>query len=487
MTFDQYAAIAIFAGAYVLIATERVHRVAAAMGGAGLMLALRLTDGETAYRSEDAGIDWNVIFLLLGMMMIVGVIKQTGLFEYLAISAAQRSRGRPYALMVLLVVITAVASALLDNVTTVLLIAPVTFLVCDRLDLPVVPFLIAEIMASNIGGTATLIGDPPNIIIASRADLTFNDFLVNLAPVVVILMLVYVVVIRVMFRKAFTVSPDHVDSVMQMSPRAEIKDSGLWSRACSCWRWCLSGFMLQTTLHLEPSVVALLGAGILLLISHVTTYEALAEVEWETLAFFGGLFVMVGALVDTGVIGKIAENLAEASGGRLFLTTVIVLFASFVLSGLVDNIPYVAAMAPIVGSLVAGHGEDGTVLWWALALGVRPRRQRDRRRRQRERRRARHRGQAWSADLVLGVHEVRPGHHDPVDDDRAALPVAALLRAHLTSRGPSARGRSGGASRRCRRRRTRPSRPSGCWRPTAGSAISAAISSGRPMRPMADG
>ncbi len=214
MTFDQYAAIAIFAGAYVLIATERVHRVAAAMGGAGLMLALRLTDGETAYRSEEAGIDWNVIFLLLGMMMIVGVIKQTGLFEYLAIAAAQRARGRPYVLMVLLVVITAIASALLDNVTTVLLIAPVTFLVCDRLDLPVVPFLIAEIMASNIGGTATLIGDPPNIIIASRADLTFNDFVVNLAPVVVILLLVFLIVIRVMFRKSFTVSPDHVDSVM---------------------------------------------------------------------------------------------------------------------------------------------------------------------------------------------------------------------------------------------------------------------------------
>ncbi|MEO6605404.1 MAG: ArsB/NhaD family transporter [Aeromicrobium sp.] len=369
MTFDQYAAIAIFAGAYVLIATERVHRVAAAMGGAGLMLALRLIDGETAYRSEEAGIDWNVIFLLLGMMMIVGVIKQTGLFEYMAIAAAQRAKGRPYYLMVLLVVITALASALLDNVTTVLLIVPVTFLVCDRLDLPVVPFLIAEVLASNIGGTATLIGDPPNIIIASRADLTFNDFILNLAPAVVILMLAFLVVIRFMFRKSFIVSPDHVDSVMAMSPRAEIKDGVLLVKCMVVLALVLAGFIMQTTLHLEPSVVALLGAGVLLLITKVTTYEALAEVEWETLAFFGGLFVMVGALVDTGVIEKVAEQLADASGGKLLLATVIVLLASFVLSGLVDNIPYVAAMSPIVANLVADFGSDGRVLWWALALG----------------------------------------------------------------------------------------------------------------------
>lgn len=369
MTFDQYAAIAIFAVAYVLIATERVHRVAAAMGGAGLMLALRLIDGETAYRSEEAGIDWNVIFLLLGMMMIVGVIKQTGLFEYMAIAAAKRARGRPYALMVLLVIITALASSLLDNVTTVLLIAPVTFLVCDRLDLPVVPFLIAEILASNIGGTATLIGDPPNIIIASRANLTFNDFIINLAPVVVILLIVFLVVMRVMFRKAFTVSPDHVDAVMAMSPRAEIKDKRLLVKSIAVLGLVLVGFILQTTLELEPSVVAMLGAGVLLLITHVTTYEALAEVEWETLAFFGGLFVMVGALVDVGVIELIAEQLADASGGKLLLAMVIVLIASFILSGLVDNIPYVAAMAPIVGSLVSDFGSDGRVLWWALALG----------------------------------------------------------------------------------------------------------------------
>ncbi|WP_246291209.1 SLC13 family permease [Lentzea indica] len=196
MSWTALLSVAVFVGAYILIATERVHRVAAALGGAALMLALRLTDGETAFHSLDAGVDWNVVFLLLGMMIIVGVIKQTGLFEFLAIAAAKRAKGRPFAVLAMFVVITGVASAALDNVTTVLLIAPVTFLVCDRLALNPIPFLIAEVMASNIGGTATLIGDPPNIIIASRSGLSFNDFLIHLAPFIVVLMIVFVVVCR---------------------------------------------------------------------------------------------------------------------------------------------------------------------------------------------------------------------------------------------------------------------------------------------------
>ena len=192
-----------FVAAYVLIATERIHRVAAALCGAAAMVVLGVVDAQVAFFSEQTGVDWNVIFLLLGMMVIVSVMKQTGVFEYLAIWAAKRTRGRPFATMVLLVLITAVASALLDNVTTVLLIAPVTLLVCDRLGLPPVPFLIAEALASNIGGTATLIGDPPNIIIASRAGLSFNDFLVNLAPVIVLVLVVFLGLCRVLFRSAF--------------------------------------------------------------------------------------------------------------------------------------------------------------------------------------------------------------------------------------------------------------------------------------------
>ena len=271
--------------------------MAAALGGAAAMLVCGFTDGATAYHSETAGVDWNVIFLLLGMMVIVGVIKQTGLFEFLAIFAVKRARGRPYVVLAIFVVITALASALLDNVTTVLLIAPVTFLVCDRLALNPVPYLIAEVLASNIGGTATLIGDPPNIIIGSRAGLSFNDFLVNLGPFIVILLVVFVALCRWMFRDAFRTDPERVAAVMALSERAAIANRRLLVQSLAVLLLVLAGFTLHTTLHMEPSVVALLGAGLLVLISRVTTAEALADVEWETLVFFTGLFVMVGALV----------------------------------------------------------------------------------------------------------------------------------------------------------------------------------------------
>jgi len=371
VTVTQTAALVVFACAYFLIATERIHRVAAALGGAALMLALGLTDGQAAYYSEHAGIDWNVIFLLLAMMMIVGVIKRTGLFEYLAIYAVKRARGRPFAVMTLLVVITAVASAALDNVTTVLLIAPVTFLVCERLGLPPTPYLIAEVMASNIGGTATLIGDPPNIIIASRAGLSFNDFLVNLAPFVVVMLAVFVLMTRVMFRSAFTAHPDRVAEVMALEEREAIRDVRLLVQSLVVLGLVLVGFVLHTVLDYEPSVVALLGAGALVTVSKVTTEDAIADVEWETLVFFMGLFVMVGALVETGVIEKLAHGLADATGGHLLAATMLLLFVSLVLSGLVDNIPYVATMAPVVAVLAEGHpGDSGMVLWWSLALGA---------------------------------------------------------------------------------------------------------------------
>lgn len=371
MTFTQIVALVVFAGAYILIATERIHRVAAALGGAALMLALGLTSGKTAYYSSDAGIDWNVVFLLLGMMIIVGVIKRTGLFEYLAIAAVKKAGGRPFLVMAMLVVITAVASMMLDNVTTVLFIAPVTILVCDKLALPVAPYLIAEVMASNIGGTATLIGDPPNIIVASRAGLSFNDFLVNLAPFVVIMLIAFIAMTRIMFRHAFTFHPERVAEVMALSEREALRNKKLLIQSLVVLFFVLVGFILHTTLHFEPSVVALLGAGLLVLISRVTTEDAIADVEWETLVFFMGLFVMVGALVKTGVIGNFAHLLAQATGERLWVTTILLLLASLVLSGIVDNIPYVAVMAPVVGALAqaqpAGHT---SVLWWALLLGA---------------------------------------------------------------------------------------------------------------------
>ncbi|MEV0143400.1 MULTISPECIES: ArsB/NhaD family transporter [unclassified Nonomuraea] len=371
MTLTAWLALAVFLGAYTLIATEKVHRVAAALGGAGIMLVIHATAAGPAFFSESTGIDWNVVFLLLGMMIIVGVLKRTGVFEYLAIWAAKRARGRPYRLMVLLVVITASASALLDNVTTVLLVAPVTFLVCERLALPVAPFLIAEAMASNIGGTATLVGDPPNIIIASRAGLTFNDFLVHLAPLVVVLVAAFALLCRVLFRRAFRYDPARAAEIMALNEREAIADRRLLWQSLVVLGLVMAAFVLHPVLHYEPSIVALLGAGVLVALTPVTTEEALAEVEWPTLVFFAGLFVMVGALVHTGVIGEVARAAAGAAEGRPAATTMALLWGSAGLSAIVDNIPYVATMSPIVEQLVRASGEhQGQVLWWALALGA---------------------------------------------------------------------------------------------------------------------
>ncbi len=216
-----------FVAAYVLIATERIHRTAAALVGAAAMVLLGAANAETAFFSEETGVDWNVIFLLLGMMVIVSIVRRTGVFEYLAIWSAKKARGRPFVLMVMLVVLTAVASALLDNVTTVLLVAPVTMLVCERLDVPAAPYLIAEVMASNIGGTATLIGDPPNIIIASRADLSFNDFLVNLAPIVVVLMVVFIGLSWLLWGRFLPTHPERVEAVLRLDEKEAIRDHRL--------------------------------------------------------------------------------------------------------------------------------------------------------------------------------------------------------------------------------------------------------------------
>jgi len=364
------AAILIFLGAYVLLMTEWVHRTKVALVGAGLMLLLRITDSEGAFFAEDTGIDWNVLFLLLGMMVIVSVLRRTGVFEYVAIWAAKRARGKPYRLMVMLCVITATASAMLDNVTTILLIAPVTFLVCDRLALSVAPYLIAEVMASNIGGTATLVGDPPNIIIASRADLSFNDFLVHLAPIIVVVMVVFCLLCRWLFRRAFTYDAARAETVMALNEREAIKDALLLAKALGVLALVLVAFVLHPVLHYEPSIVALLGAGLLVLITDVTPGEAMDGVEWSTLVFFAGLFVMVGGLIRTDVIGEVSTWVADVTDGRLGVATMTLLGGSAVLSAIIDNIPYVTTMGPIVSDLAAGHGSEGHVLWWALALGA---------------------------------------------------------------------------------------------------------------------
>ncbi|MFG2026285.1 SLC13 family permease [Streptomyces sp. NPDC048825] len=369
--WQSWAAIVVFVATYGLIISEKIHRVGAALGGAALMLAIGATDDKSAFFSEHSGVDWNVIFLLLGMMMIVGVLKKTGMFEYLAIWSVKRAKAKPFRVMVMLIVITAMASALLDNVTTVLLIAPVTLLVCERLSLPAAPFLIAEVLASNIGGMATLVGDPPNIIIASRAGLTFNDFLVHLAPLSAILIVVLVALCRFLFRKSFVYDEARADEVMALEEREAIHDPRLLVQGLVVLALVVIGFVLHPVLHYEPSVVALLGAGLLIAISAVETGDVLGEVEWPTLAFFAGLFIMIGGLIETGVIGEVSKTLADAIGDNELGGSMLLLSASAVLSGIVDNIPYVATMAPITSDLVQSMGGSGNhVMWWALAIGA---------------------------------------------------------------------------------------------------------------------
>jgi Na+/H+ antiporter NhaD/arsenite permease-like protein len=365
-------AVVTFVIAYVLIATERVPKMVTALAGAGVILAFGVASSEDAFYSHDTGIDWDVIFLLLGMMIIVGILRQTGVFEYIAIWAAKRAKGSPFRVMVLLVLITAVASAMLDNVTTVLLIAPVTLLVCERLGVSPVPFLIAEVLASNIGGAATLIGDPPNIIIASRSGLTFNDFLVHMTPIAALAIAVLVAMLPLLFRGSFQGDPDRVADVMGLNEREAIKDRRLLIICGVVLTAVFIGFIGHAALHIEPSVVALLGAGILVLLSRSKPGDFMPSVEWETLLFFAGLFVMIGALVKTGVIGQIAEAAARATGGDPLTATMLILFVSALLSGVVDNIPYTAAMSPIVLQLTQGIADpaQADALWWSLAIGA---------------------------------------------------------------------------------------------------------------------
>jgi Na+/H+ antiporter NhaD/arsenite permease-like protein len=371
MSTTAWASVAVFVVAYALIATERIHRVAAALGGAVLMLLIGATDAEHAFFSEESGIDWNVIVLLLGMMLIVAVMRRTGAFEYIAIFAAKRAGGRPFRVMAILVLVTAVASAFLDNVTTVLLVAPVTFLVCERLGVPAAPFLIAEALASNIGGTATLVGDPPNIIVASRGGLSYNDFLIHLAPIVALLVVVYLVLCRFLFRSSFRYDPQRAAQIAVLSERDAIRDGRLLAVSLAVLALVTVAFVMQTVLGFDPSVVAIVGGLLLLALSRLNAEEVAADIEWPTLVFFVGLFVMVGALVNTGVIEQISKSAIEATEGRLFFASMVLLWGSAVMSAIVDNIPYVATISPVVADMVRADGtSQAQVLWWSLLLGA---------------------------------------------------------------------------------------------------------------------
>lgn len=365
-------ALVIFAVAFVLIATERVNKVLVVLVGAAIMAIGGLVPGAEVFFSERAGIDWNVIFLLLGMMIIVGVLRKTGLFEYLGIWAAKKSKAKPYRLMIMLMVITAIASPILDNVTIIMLVVPVTIVVCDRLEIRPQPYIIAEVLASNIGGAATLIGDPPNIIIASRAGLTFNDFIIHMTPIVAIVFVVFVVLSRVIFRKEFVYKPDRLASIMALDERRAITDARQLVRCLVILALVIVAFCLHSVIHAEPSVIALIGALAMVLVARVDIHDIVPEVEWPTLVFFGGLFVLVGGLVHTGVISTIGQWAVAAIGTNYFAASTILLFGSAVLGAFFDNIPYAATMAPIVEALVAQSSDvlANQHLWWAFALGA---------------------------------------------------------------------------------------------------------------------
>lgn len=364
-------AIAIFVLAYVLIASEKISRIAIALGGAAAMFVIGATDADKAFYSHETGIDWNVIFLLLGMMIIVGVIHKTGLFEFLAIKAIKKADGSPKKALVFLIILVAFASAILDNVTTILLAVPMTIIVCKQLNVNPIPFLLSEVFASNIGGASTLVGDPPNIIIASRAGLSFNDFLIHMAPLVIVAMFVITPMLVWMFRKDLVNTPEDRARIHEIDEFSYLKNPELLKKSLAVLSLVVVGFLAHSAIHTEPSVIALLGAGLLIAISGLKPVDYIQDVEWGTLVFFAGLFVMVGALVNVGALQMLSDYLAAQVAGKPELATGVLLVLSAVVSAIVDNIPYVATMSPVVADLSAAvPAQHGDVLWWALAFGA---------------------------------------------------------------------------------------------------------------------
>jgi Na+/H+ antiporter NhaD/arsenite permease-like protein len=335
------------------------------------MVIVGATDADAVFFSHDTGIDWNVIFLLLGMMIIVSVIHKTGFFEFLAIKAIKLAKGNPKTALVYLVVLVALASAILDNVTTILLAVPMTIIVCKKLNVNPIPFLLSDVFMSNIGGAATLVGDPPNIIIASRANLSFNQFLIHMAPMVIIVVMAIIPLLLFMFRKELVNTPEDRKMINELDEKSFITDIKLLKKSLFVLILVVIAFISHTFLHLEPAIIALLGAGLLILISGLKPANYFQDIEWGTLTFFAGLFIMVGALVNTGVMKTFAEFLKDLVGSNVTLAAMSLLGVSAVLSGIVDNIPYVASMSPVVLELSKTiPASAGDVLWWALAFGA---------------------------------------------------------------------------------------------------------------------
>ncbi len=367
----------LFVATYAVIVTEKVNRAIVSLLGASLMITLGVLNQETAA----SGIDFNTLGLLTGMMVIVAITRRSGVFQYVAVWSAKRVQARPWGILLMLTIVTAVFSAVLDNVTTVLLIAPVTLLICQELNTSPYPFLFAEIFASNIGGTATLIGDPPNIMIGSAVNLSFNDFLLNLAPIVPLILLVTLGVIYVVWGRDMQASEETRERIMRFREREAITDVSLLKKSLFVLALVIASFVMAEPLQLEPATIAMFGAALLLLLSNLTNkaeeqsenvHATFGEVEWVTIFFFIGLFIVVKGIEEAGVLRILADQALDLTGGDLAVTSMAILWASAIASALVDNIPFVATMIPLIKSMAPGFGgpEYLMPLWWSLALGA---------------------------------------------------------------------------------------------------------------------
>jgi Na+/H+ antiporter NhaD/arsenite permease-like protein len=368
MDQQAYVAIGIFLVIYGLIISEKIHRAIVAMLGGVLMVVLGIVDQHEALLH----IDFNTLGLLIGMMIIVSITAETGVFMYLAVWTAKRVRGNPMSILISLAIITAVASAFLDNVTTVLLMVPVTFSITRQLRVPLIPYLITQIIASNVGGTATLIGDPPNIMIGSAVpELTFMAFIYNLAPIAAIIMIVYVPAFFYIFRKQVRTTPELQQRIMELDARELITDRKRLAQCLTVLGLTIISFFLHQTLHLESATVALAGAFLLLLLTGEHAMErALTGVEWTTIFFFVGLFVLVSGLVETGVITELAKRGIELTGGNVVAASMMILWISAIASAFLDNIPFVATMIPLIQEMGNMGISNLEPLWWSLALGA---------------------------------------------------------------------------------------------------------------------
>ena len=363
-------AIVIFVIAYALIISEKVHRTIVGLFGAMLMILFGIISQETAVHH----IDFNTLGLLMGMMIIVNITSETGLFNFLAIWAAQKVKAQPVALLVVLSTITMVCSALLDNVTTVLLTVPITFSITSQLKVDVMPYLIAQILSSNIGGTATLIGDPPNIMIGSAVGLDFMAFVENLSLISILIFILVQFILIAVYRKELHTQPELQDKIMRLPAGAQITDHALLRKCLTVIFLTITLFVLHGSLGLESATVALSGAGLLLLLTATRDENAivkvLSKIEWPAIFFFGGLFILVGALVETGVIRMLAAEAIHATGGNVEATAMLILWMSAIASAFIDNIPFVATLIPLIQDMGQMGLSDLTPMWWSLALGA---------------------------------------------------------------------------------------------------------------------